>query len=508
MSHRLVARISARRDARRGECAGSAGAEGAGKPRLAGMAIVGVALLAGCRPASERAPPPAPGAPPALRAPPALGAPPPGPQADAGQLEPGPRARAAVTRAETSDPGETRLYSGAVVDLDGDGAPELIAGGFSAQAGGRRSTIRVYRQRGDAWLPLTEGGWDGGAGSTVRNVAIADVDGDGQLDVLALGRLGASSQDAQARLAMFGLEGDQLVKRAEVEWRDGQYTHGYGLAIGDLDGDGAPDIVTGGFQSDGTHETGFVRVWSVRAGELVARATALLDGQGSPSMRVNDLAVGDVDGDGRPEIVAVGRHGPRLTEASKEAADQRREIGDLSVLAFTRGALAIRSRHSWSSGTSLRLRAVVVGDLDADRRAEIVAGGQYDADGKPALAVFGVVGGKLVLRSDASSTVTGVTGEVKDLILAGLGQDARVIAIGVSGDKPGRYGDVTAWRFAHGELVSDTSLVSHSGEATSARAVLVVPGPAGPTVFTIGHAKTRTTMVGQVLRWRRANHRR
>jgi hypothetical protein len=342
----------------------------------------------------------------------------------------------------------------------------------------------------------------------VRNVEIADLDGDGRPEVIALGRTGATSREAKARLAVFGLEGGKLVKRAEADWLDGRYTHGYGLAVADLDGDRTAEIVTGGFQLDGKAEVGFVRVWSLNGTELAVRARTVLDGQGSPSMRINDVAIGDVDADGRADIVVAGRHGPLKTEHSKEHLDERRETGDLSVLAFAGGKLTTRTRFGWSKSPSLRLRSVVVADLDGDRRSEIVTGGQYGADGRPALGLFALEHGALVLRDDASSTVDGVTGEVKDLVAARRDRDVRVIATGVMGEKPGRHGDVTAWRLNGGKLVRDSSLVSRNGEETRARAVVLVPGSPSSTVLTIGHAKNPSAMIGQVLKWELGSPRR
>lgn len=414
-----------------------------------------------------------------------------------------PDERARVVREEASESGEIRLLSGGAADLDGDGTLELVAGGFSTQAGGRRSTIIAYRQHGDTWTPLAEAGWAGGAGSIVRNVELADADGDGRLDVIAVGRMGATTQEAHARVAVFGLDGGRLVLRAEQTWRLGEYTHGYGLATGDLDGDGRLEIVTGGFQRAGASETGFVRVWSLRQGALVLRGQLTLDGEGAPSARVNDLAVGDVDGDGRPEIVVAGRRGPLKTADSKDLA-KRREAGDISVLAFTGGALTARARYAWTKGTSMRLRTVVVVDLDGDRRNEIVAGGQYDADGKQSLALFGFDGGKLVVRHDASSTAAGVTGEIKDLVVARRGADVRVLATGAAGDKPVRQGDLAAWRLEGGRLVRDASVVSRNGDDTRARAVVLLPAKSGSTVLTIGHARNRDALIGQVLEWKLA----
>jgi hypothetical protein len=462
-----------------------------------------LASSTGCQRAA--APEPAPSSElPAAAAAPAVPAVAPAP-ATAPAPKPTPTTQAVVVREEISPAGETRLFSAGVADLDRDGALELVAGGFSAVDGGRRSTVRVYRQRGAEWVPLAEGGWDGGPGSTIRNVQIADVDGDGRLEVVALGRVGATPWVAKARVAVLAPSGATLAVRAEVEWQTGTYTHGFGLAAGDLDGDGKAEIVTGGFQGEPAREVGFVRVWSMTGGKtggkLALRAELVLDGQGATGMRVNDLAIGDVDGDGRPEIVAAGRRGPRKQQDVKLRLDQRREAGDVSVLAFTGSALAVRARYAWTKGTSLRLRSVALADTDGDGAQEIVVGGQYDADGKASLGLFALERGKLVLRDDASTAAAGMAGEVKDLLAVGAGPGLRVLATGAAGTKEESLGDLAAWRVERGRLVRDADLMSRNGDVTRARAVVVVPDG---TVLTIGHAQDRATMMGQVLRWKLA----
>jgi hypothetical protein len=407
---------------------------------------------------------------------------------------------AKVVREEMSDDGETRLFSGGVGDLDGDGALELVAGGFSAEKTNRHPTIRIYRQSGEAWSPLAEAGWDSAPGSLVRNVEIADADGDGKLDVIAVGRVGSTEREASARLAVFGLDGGKLVPRAETTWKSGAYSHGYGLAAGDLDRDGTAEIVTAGFEFDGTLETGFIRVWKLDKRELVLRSAITLDGQGSPGMRVNDIAIGDVDGDGVPEIVAAGRHGPLKTADSKDLA-KRREKGDLSVLSFVDGKLQIRARIGWGKGTSARFRTVALVDLDADRSLDIVVGGQYDADGKAALATFEFANNTLALKQDASSTAIGVSGEVKDLVTATSNGTTHVLATGALGGKPARMGIVAAWRIDGGNLVQDASAVSRNGDETRVRSVVVVPTKSGSKILTIGYATSSAAMVGQLLEW-------
>lgn len=79
---------------------------------------------------------------------------------------------------------------------------------------------------------------------------------------------------------------------------DGSLQGGHALAWGDMDGDRDDDLVAG--WRDGT---GGVVVYGIgQAGELRTRTPVDLQG-----MAAEDIAVHDLDGDGRPEIIASGR---------------------------------------------------------------------------------------------------------------------------------------------------------------------------------------------------------
>ena len=69
------------------------------------------------------------------------------------------------------------------------------------------------------------------------------------------------------------------------------------MAAGDLDGDGAPEVVLGMIKSNG------LIFWNAGDGSEFHR-TAFGDGQGGAYA----IAIGDLDGDGRPDI-AVARSG-------------------------------------------------------------------------------------------------------------------------------------------------------------------------------------------------------
>ena len=74
------------------------------------------------------------------------------------------------------------------------------------------------------------------------------------------------------------------------------FTGGVNVAAGDVTGDGVPDIVTGAGESGGSHVRVFDGLTGQASAEWFASDTAVLGGA--------RVAVGDVTGDGRADVIA------------------------------------------------------------------------------------------------------------------------------------------------------------------------------------------------------------
>ncbi len=128
-------------------------------------------------------------------------------------------------------PAKSSIRAAAVADLDGDGALDLVVGD-------QETGLFRYRNAGarrfDAPIALPT------AKASPYCIAIADLNRDGRPDIVI-------GNDESPGILLFRTGEKGRVEFTEAAWNDGKGAV-YGVAIADLDGDGWPDIV--GARSD------------------------------------------------------------------------------------------------------------------------------------------------------------------------------------------------------------------------------------------------------------------
>ncbi|MCX6274393.1 MAG: FG-GAP-like repeat-containing protein, partial [Bacteroidetes bacterium] len=188
---------------------------------------------------------------------------------------------AGVSFATTSQPHKID-----VGDLDGDLKPDVVITAFTSNA------MSVFRNTSAPGTISFAARQDFAPGTVPYFVHIGDLDGDGKADIAVVNR-------DVATLAIYrnisNVGSITLAARQTFATPAGTMTH-YGVAFGDLDGDGKPDIATGNYT---LNITSVFRNTSVPGTISFAARTDLSSGVSY------DVTIDDFDGDSRPDLAVT-----------------------------------------------------------------------------------------------------------------------------------------------------------------------------------------------------------
>jgi hypothetical protein len=192
------------------------------------------------------------------------------------------------------------------------------------------------------------GGFPGGA-----TIARGDLDGDGQPEIVT-----GAGPGGGPHVRGFDADGSAL-PTSFFAYAAG-FSGGVSVALGDVDGDGDDEIITGAGPGGGPHVRVFTPTGTPRGGGFFAYSSGFTGGV--------SVAAGDVDGDGHDEIITGAGAG-----------------GGPHVKVFRADGSVLASFFAYDAGFHGGV-SVAAGDADGDGRADVITGA--GPGGGPHVKVF------------------------------------------------------------------------------------------------------------------------
>jgi len=267
-------------------------------------------------------------------------------------------------------------------DVDDDTKPEVVTVGQTLVQNKSVAQLSIWNWEDNNLTLRKRAEWIGNDGAQVTSVYAGDLNNDGSIEIVTTGFVNQPT-NSSGQLRVWVFDGAEISLKAAAEWRTAEgyavdvtgnnimgNTMAYKIKVSDVDGDGYPEIITGGFTYDGENASAQLRIWNWTGQDLNAETNYVWQNLGITELK--SISIDDVDEDGKEEIVTSGLTAGKGSWAA-DASDKTR--AELKVWNWDGNSLTIEQNETWIIGEGVAAWNLGTGDLNNDGDTEIVSVG-------------------------------------------------------------------------------------------------------------------------------------
>ncbi|MEW6305980.1 MAG: tandem-95 repeat protein [Verrucomicrobiota bacterium] len=233
-------------------------------------------------------------------------------------------------------------------DVNGDGLSDLVVANYD------NATVSVFRNKSDSAAISFFSRADFATANNPRSVAVEDIDDDGKPDLIVANEGSGTISVLRNQNVAGSINQNAFADKIDFVAGSGPTS----VAVGDIDGDGRPDIVVAnGFNGPGGNSISILRNTG-RTNGITSSSFAIPLNFAAGSGPIS-VALADVDGNGKLDIAVANS-----------------VSGTISLFenTSTPGSVAVALAASFGSG--ITTRSLAFGDVDGDGRPDLVVANQ------------------------------------------------------------------------------------------------------------------------------------
>jgi hypothetical protein len=318
---------------------------------------------------------------------------------------------------------DTNVTATATGDVNGDGQVEIVTVGYYNDGTHWNAQLNIYN--GLTLVLLNTKVWLLGTDAQFSSVAVANVTGKPALDIIT----GGSYFDGTRWVAMLTFfNGATLALESFKTWYVIGDTEISAVTAADLTGrSSALEIIVGGSYNDGTHRVAMLTFWN---GATLNQDAVKTWNFGGDTV-ISSLAVANLTGRSALEVIAGGSYndGTRLN----------------AMLVFWNGAtLAQDAVKTWYVVGDTQVSSVVAANVTGGTAFDIVVGGSYN-DGIHRVAQLTLLDGAHLTTNSATHWFTTSDTQVNSVAVGNFGEGNHVVTAGCYYDNTRSNAQLVTW---------------------------------------------------------------